>query len=110
MIYDVKLYDGFLNLEIMDVVWYFLYAPYAYFLVYFYDRWRIRGITTLFYLIGFSFFGICKEWICLRFGVYTNKGWNLVYSFTVYFYSQALLLLLYRMAMSHYKKTKLPGR
>ncbi|QYR21482.1 hypothetical protein KZ483_28125 [Paenibacillus sp. sptzw28] len=62
------------------------------------------------YLVGFSLFGVGLEWISVMAGVYTYKGWNLMYSFTVYFYSLAFLLLLFKMAMRHYKKTKLPGR
>ncbi|UUZ82793.1 hypothetical protein LJK88_01775 [Paenibacillus sp. P26] len=95
------------ELELSDVLLHFLYPPFAYLFVYLYDRWNIRGISLLVYILGFSLFGIGFEVICDWAGVYQYKKWNLWCSFAIYIYNQSFLLLYFRMLLNHYKKAKL---
>jgi hypothetical protein len=103
-----ELYDinDWPELDLMDILLHLLYPPFAYLFVYLYDRWRIRGIYVLVYIMLFSFLGVALEWFGTLSGVYHHKEWNLLYSFTVYMCNQILLLLFFRMLMNHYQETK----
>ncbi|MBD2868687.1 hypothetical protein [Paenibacillus arenilitoris] len=92
--------------EAMDALLHFLYLPFAYFFVYLYDRWNVRGIYVLPYLIAYSLLGVGLEELGNLAKVFTYQKWRLVYSFTLYLYLQSLLLLYFKWLMKHYRRTK----
>ncbi|MBB3110601.1 hypothetical protein FHS18_002668 [Paenibacillus phyllosphaerae] len=78
--------------ELFDLLFYFLYAPFSYLFIYFYDRLRFRGFGTALYVLGCSAAGAAYEWIAVLCHVFQYKGWNLGYSFIVYVSIQAIYL------------------
>ncbi|WP_248926241.1 hypothetical protein [Paenibacillus hamazuiensis] len=98
------------QLEVTDVFLHFVYAPFGFVFIYLYERWRIRGISVIFYMLLYSLLGIGIEWIGVQMGVYHYKGWHLGYSYIVYLYMQCILLLFYRLLVAQYRKTKRPNR
>jgi hypothetical protein len=82
---------------IMDLFVYLLYGPYGYLLVYFYEKFEIRGLRIVFYIIFWALIGIAFEFINVKMGVFTYKaGYKLAYSFPIYLFIQSFLLLFYR--------------
>lgn len=83
----LDLYDAndWPNYEWFDVILYlFCYPPAAYVVIYLYDRWSLRGMKLLTYLVVCALITTGLEWISDWVGVYHYKGWRLVYSFPVY--------------------------
>jgi len=93
--------------ELFDILSYFLFPPFGYFFVYFYDKWSVRGLTTILYLLVWSFIAVGTEWLTLAANVYMYKGWQLLYSFPTYLFFQSALLLFFKLITAHYEKTKL---
>ncbi|WP_223593924.1 hypothetical protein [Neobacillus bataviensis] len=87
------------NYDLFDLITYFLYAPFSYLFLYFYDKWNIRGYWILLYLVLSTAGGTLFEWINQEFGVFTYKGWQLSYSFSVYLAIQCLVLLFFHWVM-----------
>jgi hypothetical protein len=55
----------------MDVFVYLVYGPYAYFLVYFFEKHKIRGRKIVFYLVFWTVIPINFEYINVKMGVFT---------------------------------------
>ncbi|MDC3414997.1 hypothetical protein NC797_15270 [Aquibacillus sp. 3ASR75-11] len=81
--------------DLFDFVTYLLYAPFSYLFIYFYDRFNIRGIGIVLYIVVCSFLGMLFEMTNALFEVFHYKGWSAVYSFSVYLVSQSITLLLF---------------
>ncbi|MGG3466179.1 hypothetical protein ABES02_01125 [Neobacillus pocheonensis] len=87
------------NYDFFDLITYFLYAPFSYLFVYFYDRWKIKGYWILVYLLLCTSGGTLFEWVNKEFGVFTYKGWRLSYSFSVYLAVQCFVLLFFHLVV-----------
>lgn len=71
--------------EWFDVILYlFCYPPTAYVIIYIYDRWKIKGMKLVLYLIACALITTGLEGISVWAGVFHYNGWRLVYSFPVY--------------------------
>lgn len=70
--------------ELFDLLIYFLYSPFAYYLVYFYDKWHLKGFAAWLYVLAWSVFAIGLDWTCVQLHVYLYKKWTLLYSLPVY--------------------------
>ncbi|WP_436234877.1 hypothetical protein [Paenibacillus sp. LjRoot153] len=69
----------------MDIfIYYFNYPLYAYLFLYFYDKWKLKGMNRILFIIGFSLLSLFFEWLADLCHVFTYKGWKLWYSFIVY--------------------------
>ncbi|MBT2215724.1 hypothetical protein KK120_07805 [Virgibacillus dakarensis] len=92
--------------ELFDIISYCLYAPFAYFFIYFFDKLHIRGLGIFLYILVWSWIGIMFEGISVIFHFFNYHGWKLTYSFGVYLITQSLTLLLFRFLMHvHQRKT-----
>ncbi|MCY9660151.1 hypothetical protein P5G65_03725 [Paenibacillus chondroitinus] len=81
---------------VMDFAVYFLYAPFGYFFIYFYDRFQFKGIKTVGYILLCSCMSIGFEWICTLVGVFHYKdSYGIHYSFVIYLLSQSATLSFY---------------
>jgi hypothetical protein len=85
-----------------DLLTYFLYAPFAYLFVYFYDKWKIKGCWITLYLFLCTSGGTLFEWVNKVFHVFTYKGWKLTFSFSVYLVTQCVALLFYHWIQRHW--------
>lgn len=102
-LYDIM--DG-PKYTIMDFVLYFFYPPLGYFFVYYYDRWKVKGIWTVFYITGCSLLAIALEWICVKAGIFHyKKGYFLNYSFCIYVVTQTITVFFYRYITDKLGKT-----
>jgi hypothetical protein len=81
--------------EIMDIVIYYLnYPTYTYIFLYFYDKWKLKGIYRILYIIGFSLLSVFFEWLAHLCHVFTYKGWKLWYSPFMYLGTYILYILI----------------
>jgi hypothetical protein len=94
--------------ELFDVISYAMYAPSAYFFIYFFDKFKFKGFYLFFYIVSFSLIGWGFEWVCEKFGVFTYIQWQLKYSLAVYLVVQPLTLLFYQLiSQSHQKSVRI---
>ena len=85
----------------------FLYTPFSFVFLYFYDKWKIRdGIGRLIvYLIAWTCVAICFEWLSIQARFLTYHGWKIFYSFPTYPISALILIKVY-----HFLNRNLPSR
>jgi hypothetical protein len=94
--------------SVMDYFVYFLYAPFAYFFIYFYVCFRVKGFGNAFYIMLFSLIGIAFEWICVQAGVFQYKNtYNTYYSFPIYLMAQTGLILFYKSISTNNENNKM---
>lgn len=92
-LYDVNDNSYF---ELFDFLSYIMYGPFSYFIVYFFDRFKLKKQHILLYTVLWSAIAVSLEWAGIKFGVYHyDKGWRLQYSFPIYLLVVSALLALY---------------
>lgn len=96
------------NYGVMDLVNFLLYSPFSYLFAYLFDKWKIRGVITIFYIVGWTLAGIGFERLAVHFHVFTYTGWELKYSFLVYLIVQSCHVWCYHLVKRHYIRTKSP--
>ncbi|MBS4174369.1 hypothetical protein [Bacillus sp. FJAT-49736] len=89
------------NFDLFDLFLYFFYAPFSYFFIYFYVKFKVKGFGVLCYIMVCSLGGMMFEWLAIQCHVFTYRGWHLAYSFTIYLFIQTLDLLLYEWCSRH---------
>jgi hypothetical protein len=95
-LYDVNDNSGY---QWMDFFVYLIYGPCGYLLVYFYDKWNIKGLWVVGYLTACSLFAVGFEWISLLVGIFHYKGYSLQFSFPIYLTVQGVVLLFYHLLL-----------
>jgi hypothetical protein len=91
--------------ELMDVITYFMYCPYALLSVYLYDKFNPKGFYYTAYIVGWSFLAILFEWLAVKCHVFTYNHWSLINSFSVYIVSMTLQLNFFRFILRYFSKT-----
>ncbi|MCA1029697.1 hypothetical protein LCL95_01470 [Bacillus timonensis] len=82
--------------NIYDALLYLAYGPFSYFFIYFYDKYQIRRMKTVFYLLGWSLFGVLFEYTVSRAGVFHYlNGYKPFYSFPIYLFVQITLVMFF---------------
>jgi hypothetical protein len=84
------------------VLHFLVFPPFSFFFLYFYDKWRLRGLRLVLYMLIWSGFAIGLEWIFVINGVFTYTGWKLPYSFPVYIVSDLMLIKLYQVIKKNF--------
>ncbi|MDF2962518.1 MAG: hypothetical protein K0S39_4253 [Paenibacillus sp.] len=92
--------------ELFDLILFVLYSPFAYLFMYFFDKWRPRGLWINVYILAWSAGGTLYEGLAAYLHVYKYKEWKLGYSFFFYLAAQAICLLFYYIIKSIYNRTK----
>lgn len=92
--------------ELFDFFTWFLYPPFAYFCVYFYDRQQLRGLSIGLYIVASAIFSTGLEGLAVLCHVYTYKGWKFFYSFPVYIAVITLTLAFFQFVKSYFMKPK----
>jgi hypothetical protein len=92
--------------ELFDFFVCFLYPAAAYIFIYFYDKWRVRGMYRFVYIMGWSIGAIAFEWITVLAGIFQYQEWKLIYSYPVYIISICLYILFYHFVRSLFANTK----
>ncbi|MFK9091838.1 hypothetical protein [Bacillus salipaludis] len=86
---DVREYEWF------DLITWFLYPPFGYTFVYFFDKWSIRGVGIFWYVLLWAFIALGEEILSLKFNIFTYHEWKLSYSFPVYLITLSIYLLFF---------------
>lgn len=83
--------------EIFDIFSYMMYAPFGYLFIYFFEKFNIKGLWSIFYIIGWKILSLLLEWACVKIGIFHYKhGYMLPYSIPVYLFVQSQLFVIYR--------------
>jgi hypothetical protein len=90
--------------DLFDFFTYLLYAPFSYLFIYFYEKWKIKGYWIVLYIFLCTCGGTLFEWVNKLFHVFTYKGWELSFSFSVYLVTQCFALLFYHWIKQPIKK------
>lgn len=64
--------------------------------LYAYDKWKLYGRKTFWFLLLWTGFGVFFEWLCLKNHVLVYTGWKLYYSIPTYPAAALLLIFLFR--------------
>lgn len=80
----------------------FMYPIASLLFLYFYDKWKLYGVKTVWYILLWTGFSIFFEWVCVKNRALTYTGWKLYYSIPTYPIAAILLLILF-----HFIKKKL---
>lgn len=84
--------------ELFDLMTYFLFAPFSYFFVYFYHRFKINRNTFIFYVLGWSTAGLLMEQVSRLMGVaHYQNGYGFKYSIVVFLVIQTTTALYYEL-------------
>ncbi|TYS18468.1 hypothetical protein FZC78_02710 [Rossellomorea vietnamensis] len=90
----------------MDLVAYLLYGPFGYFFIYIMEKWKIKNIRLLLYILAWSLMGIAFEYVNVKVGVFIYKnGYELFFSFPIYLFTQTALVYFYKFIISDGVKT-----
>jgi hypothetical protein len=94
--------------ELSDLLTYFLFAPFSYFFVYFYERFKIGRKVFIFYVLGWCIVGLVMERVSSFMGVtHYQHGYNIKYSLVVFLVVQTTTALYYELIRKklHHIKT-----
>ncbi|MBM7654408.1 hypothetical protein [Neobacillus cucumis] len=92
--------------EWFDLIGWFIYPPFGYFFIYYFDKWSIRGLKIFWYILGWSVIAMLVEWISLKFHMFTYYSWKLSYSYPIYLITLSIYLLSFLYIKSTFKKLK----
>ncbi|AZU64042.1 hypothetical protein [Neobacillus mesonae] len=98
---DVEKYEWF------DLIAWFLYPPFGYIFIYFFDRWSVRGTKIFWYILVWAGISLSVEFISLKFDLFTFKEWKLAYSFPVYLMTLSIYLLFFIFIKNSFKQQKM---
>ncbi|KRE72934.1 hypothetical protein [Paenibacillus sp. Soil750] len=88
----------------------FLYPPFSFFLLFFYDKWNLREKKhrkrLVLYLAGWTAFAVFFEWLHVLNGFFVYTGWKLYYSIPLYPISALILLRIYHFIENNYPLRK----
>lgn len=96
------------NYQFFDFLTYVMYGPFGYFIIYFHDKFAIKGYANLLYILGWSSVAIILEWTGVQFGVFHYKnGYKMLFSFPIYLVVESMLILFYQVLKSNYSYKQL---
>jgi hypothetical protein len=83
--------------EFFDLFCYISYAPWGYVFVYYYDKFQLKGVRLLVYLICVALVSIGFEWLTTTeyISFFKYSKWKVIYSLPVYLIIQPCTLLFY---------------
>ncbi|WP_442598763.1 hypothetical protein [Neobacillus sp. D3-1R] len=94
--------------ELTDLLSYFLFAPFSYFFIYFYVRFKINKKRFIFYILGWCIIGLVMEKVSSFMGVtHYQHGYKIYYSFVVFLVVQTTTALYYELVKKHLKNYSL---
>ena len=88
--------------EVTDFLVYCMFAPFGYFLVYFYEVLRITRKTVVFYILGWTAVGVSVQWVAewMHMTKYQH-GYRLEYNAPVFLLVQTVTILCYMYLKKH---------
>jgi uncharacterized membrane protein YhdT len=84
--------------ELFDLLSYFLFAPFSYFFVYFYERFKIGRKAFIIYVLGWCIVGLLMEKVSGFMGLtHYQHGYSMKYSLIVFLVVQTSTALYYEL-------------
>jgi len=102
-LYDTNIFPW---LTLSELPTWGLYPISGYLFIYFYDKWKIKGLSIPIYVLAWTLFGTVFEAIAVSFGVFIYKGWALRYSFLIYLIVQLMIVIVFKILMSECNRLK----
>lgn len=94
--------------ELTDLLTYFLFAPFSYFFVYFYERFHINKKRFIFYVLGWCLLGVLMEKVSTWMAVtHYQNGYKYPYSLAVFLVIQTTTALYYELIKSRRKMNQI---
>jgi hypothetical protein len=104
--YDLYDINDHKKYELFDgIIYFLLYPPTAYLVLYLYVKCRIKGVFVIAYIVGWALFTTGLEWMAYLFGVFKYRGWKLIYSTPVYIAVYTLNILILQF-VQHFLRRK----
>lgn len=105
--YDLYDVNDRSDYEIFDCILYFLlYPPTAYLVIYFYSKFKIKGILLFAYIVICALITTGLEGIADLFHLFHYKRWKLIYSFPVYISVYGLNIVMLRFALYYIRQKR----
>lgn len=83
--------------QLMDFLSYWMYGPFGYFFVYYFDYFKIRYSYAPLYVLLWAVFSVIMEFFAQSVGVFHYKnGYSIFYSFPIYLFVLSLQIYLYK--------------
>lgn len=83
--YDLYDINDSKKYELFDCLLYFvLYPPTAYLVIYLYAKWKLNGVYLIAYILICAGITTGLEWLADLFHVFKYNQWKIIYSFPVY--------------------------
>ncbi|WP_078382455.1 hypothetical protein [Sutcliffiella halmapala] len=84
--------------ELFDFLGYFLFAPFSYFYIYFYQKFNITRKRFIFYVLVWCVIALGMEWLSTWMDViHYQNGYKLHYSLVVFLTTQTVTTLYYEL-------------
>ncbi|MFD0825768.1 hypothetical protein ACT8ZR_08825 [Neobacillus sp. M.A.Huq-85] len=82
--------------EFFDILSYMMYCPFGYLFIYFFKKFKVRGLMCIVYILVWTVGAIALEWLCVKIGIFHYKnGYGLRYSICIYVFVESLLVIVY---------------
>ncbi|QGQ93823.1 hypothetical protein EHS13_02325 [Paenibacillus psychroresistens] len=96
--------------ELTDLFTYFMFAPFGYFFIYFYEVLRISKKTLLYYIVGWIVIGLAFQWLAGWMEMtHYQQGYKPAYNIIVFLIVQSITGLFYRYIKGHPVKSGVRG-
>ncbi|MGG3562393.1 hypothetical protein ABES03_12375 [Neobacillus rhizosphaerae] len=95
------------DFELFDLLCYVPYAPFGYVFIYLYDKFQLKGISLILYIVIFSVGSIGFEWMTgsnyISYLKYSS--WKPIYSLPIYLVIQPCTILFFHLITSIHEKS-----
>lgn len=95
------------DFELFDLLCYLPYAPFGYVFIYLYDKFQLKGIGLILYIVLFSVGSIGFEWVTGSSYISYLKysSWKPIYSVPIYLIVQPCTILFFHLTKSIHEKS-----
>ncbi|WP_409254089.1 hypothetical protein V1502_09390 [Bacillus sp. SCS-153A] len=93
------------NYQLIDFISYFMYGPFAYFFVYYYEKLQITGMKNILYIMIWTVVAIGVEWAAQKAGIFHYRnGYQLFFSIPIYLFNQTALVIFYHLILTEFNQ------
>jgi len=88
----------------------FMYPIASLLFLFIYDKWKLYGTKTFWYILFWTGFAVLFEWVCVKNHALTYTGWKLYYSIPTYPIAALMLIFLFRFTKKELQNLKAPPK
>lgn len=102
-LYDYYRINDTNRYELTDLLVYFMFAPFGYFFIYFYEVLKITRRTVVLYILGWTAVGVGIQWVAeqMRTTQY-QQGYRMEFNVVVFLAVQTITALVYMYVKKHH--------